>query len=171
MSKTENHGGGVRTSHSASAGGELPPLRRDYTPELKLQVLKESLEPGSSVSIAARRNNINANVVFRWRREYREGYLVDPVASPERRLPESGFLPVGVVDKEGGLRALPAPRNLPVTRVSVPNPAAMRPKTPETMTEPGFIEIETALGVKVRVTGSVDGRVLSLVLAEIRRRP
>ena len=135
-------------------------MRREYTHELKLQVVKESFAPRSSASIAARRHNINANVVFRWRREYRDGYLIDRVAPSDGGLAESGFMPVGLVDEHGSLRALPAPQ---------PKQNALL--SSRTLAEPGFIEIETALGVKVRVTGNVDDRALSLVLAEIRRRP
>jgi hypothetical protein len=75
-------------------------------------------------------------------------------------LPESRFMPVGIVDDHGSLRALPAPQ---------PKQNAIQPS--RALAEPGFIEIEAGSGVKVRVTGSVDDRVLSLVLAEIRRRP
>ena len=74
MSKTGNQRE-VQASHPASPGAARLPPRRDYTRELKLQVIKESFTPGSSASVAARRHNINANVVFRWRREYREGHL------------------------------------------------------------------------------------------------
>lgn len=158
MSKTDNQRE-VQASHPASSGAGRPPPRRDYTRELKLQVVKESFAPGSSASIAARRHNINANVVFRWRREYREGYLTDRIAPSDSGLPESGFMPVGIVDDHGSLRALPAPQ--PKQNAILPSRA---------LAEPGFIEIETALGVKVRVTGSVDDRVLNLVLAEIGRR-
>jgi transposase len=159
MSKTGNQRE-VQASHLPSSGASRPPLRREYPHELKLQVVKESFAPRSSASIAARRHNINANVVFRWRREYREGHLIDRVAPSCRSLPEIGFMPVGIVDDHGSLRALPA---------SQPKQSAILPS--RTLAEPGFIEIEAGPGVKVRVTGSVDDRVLRLVLAEIRRRP
>jgi|SRR5579862_2678998 len=159
MSKTGNQRE-VQASHPASSGAGHPPPRREYTRELKLQVVKDSFVPGSSASIAARRHNINANVVFRWRREYRQGYLTDHVAPSDSGLPESGFMPIGLVDDHGSLRALPAPQ----LKQSAPLPS-------RSAAEPGFIEIEAGPGVKVRVTGSVDDRVLILVLTEIRRRP
>jgi transposase len=159
MSKTGNQRE-VQASHAASSGAGHPPPRREYTRELKLRVVKESFVPGSSASIAARHHNINANVVFRWRREYREGYLTDRVVPSDSGLPESRFMPVGIVDDHGSLRALPAPQQK--QNAILPSRA---------LAEPGFIEIEAGSGVKVRVTGSVDDRVLSLVLAEIRRRP
>lgn len=51
---------------------------RTYAQEFKQQVIRETLEPGRSVSIVARRHDINANVVFGWRKQYREGKLDVP---------------------------------------------------------------------------------------------
>jgi transposase len=36
---------------------------------LKRQIVAETLAPGSSVSLVARRHDVNANQVFKWRRE------------------------------------------------------------------------------------------------------
>ena len=43
--------------------------RRQYSEALKRQIVAETLEPGSSVSIVARRHDVNSNQLFRWRRE------------------------------------------------------------------------------------------------------
>jgi transposase len=43
--------------------------RRQWTRALKRRIVTETLEPGASVSIVARRHDVNANQVFRWRRE------------------------------------------------------------------------------------------------------
>ena len=48
----------------------------------------ESYRPGVSVSVVARRNDVNANLVFNWRRQYREGSgFVPVVVEPDRLLP------------------------------------------------------------------------------------
>ncbi len=49
--------------------------RRRFPTDLKLQIIAETLEPGSSVSRVARRHDINANQLFAWRRLYQEGAL------------------------------------------------------------------------------------------------
>ena len=54
------------------------PAHRTYARAFKQQVIRETLEPGMSVSIVARRHDINANVVFGWRKQYREGKLELP---------------------------------------------------------------------------------------------
>ena len=43
--------------------------RRQWSEALKRRIVAETLEPGSSVSIVARRHDVNANQVFKWRRE------------------------------------------------------------------------------------------------------
>src|SRR5436853_5757653 len=43
--------------------------RREWPDALKHQMVAETLEPGSSVSIVARRHDVNTNQLFKWRRE------------------------------------------------------------------------------------------------------
>jgi transposase len=43
--------------------------RRNWSEAFKRQVVAETLEPGSSVSIVARRHDLNTNQLFKWRRE------------------------------------------------------------------------------------------------------
>ena len=70
--------------------------RRNWPEPFKRQVVAETLEPGSSVSIVARRHDLNTNQLFKGRRELRPGappvaadantmLPVEIVAEPERR--------------------------------------------------------------------------------------
>ena len=43
--------------------------RRQYSEALKRQMVAETQVPGSSVSIVARRHDVNSNQLFRWRRQ------------------------------------------------------------------------------------------------------
>ena len=43
--------------------------RRRWPREVKRQLVAETLKPGSSVSIVARRHDVNTNQLFKWRRE------------------------------------------------------------------------------------------------------
>ena len=47
--------------------------RRQYTAIVKRELVERSLQPGASVSAIALENGINANVLFRWRREHLRG--------------------------------------------------------------------------------------------------
>ena len=44
--------------------------------------MEETLRPGASVAVIARRHDVNANQVFHWRKLYREGRLdVEPATA------------------------------------------------------------------------------------------
>src|SRR5947207_13497426 len=46
-----------------------PTKRRQYSEALKRQMVAETQAPGASVSIVARRHDVNSNQLFRWRRQ------------------------------------------------------------------------------------------------------
>ena len=48
---------------------------RHHLPEFKRAVVEETLRPGASVALVARKHGINANQVFCWRKLYRDGQL------------------------------------------------------------------------------------------------
>jgi transposase len=52
--------------------------RRDHSPEFKRQLVMRALEPGASVSALALEAGINANLLFAWRREYRDATVSAP---------------------------------------------------------------------------------------------
>ncbi|WP_257811913.1 transposase [Burkholderia glumae] len=101
---------------------------RTYAREFKQQVIRETLEPGMSVSTVARRHDINANVVFGWRKQYREGKLVVPALDVAPSVPSTELLSVDVIDAALVLRAEPTvasgamsgvPMSTPVCEIEV----------------------------------------------------
>jgi transposase-like protein len=56
---------------------------RSWPEALKREIVAASLAPGASVSVVARRYDVNANQVFNWRQRYRDGSLgpVDPASA------------------------------------------------------------------------------------------
>lgn len=84
--------------------------KRRYSLEYKLQVVKETLAPGASVSIVARRHDINANVVFCWRKLFRQGELGSDTAQRALSADDTGFIPIHVMDGDAAMRSLPAPQ-------------------------------------------------------------
>ncbi|WP_321928624.1 transposase [Paraburkholderia guartelaensis] len=75
----------------SNAAGRAHP-HRTYAREFKQQVIRETLEPGMSVSIVARRHDINANEIFGWRKQYREGKLVVPALGVAASVPSTELL-------------------------------------------------------------------------------
>ena len=62
--------------------------RRRWTPEQKLEIVKQTNEPGSSVSMVARQFGITAAQLFQWRKAYLQGSLM-AVGANESVVPAS----------------------------------------------------------------------------------
>ncbi len=62
--------------------------RRRWTPEQKLEIVKQTNEPGNSVSMVARQFGITAAQLFQWRKAYLQGSLM-AVGSNETVVPAS----------------------------------------------------------------------------------
>ncbi|MGF6637158.1 IS66-like element accessory protein TnpA [Paraburkholderia sp. MM6662-R1] len=105
----------------SNAAGRTHP-HRTYAQAFKQQVIRETLEPGMSVSIVARRHDINANVVFAWRKQYREGKLVIPALEAAPSVPSTKLLSVDVIDSALVLRP-PEPAVASEATSGVPMPA------------------------------------------------
>ncbi len=57
-----------------------PTTRRDYALAFKREVVAEALASGASVAVISRRRDINSNLIFTWRKQYRSGTLGPPIA-------------------------------------------------------------------------------------------
>jgi transposase len=68
-----------------------PTKRRQYSEALKRQMVAETQLPGASVSIVARRHDVNSNQLFRWRRQL----------LPKAAIESGAMLPVAVAPDEG----------------------------------------------------------------------
>lgn len=60
---------------STEEGTKLPGQRRRYSTAYKRQMVEETMAGELSVSQVARRHDVNANQLFRWRRLYLDGKL------------------------------------------------------------------------------------------------
>src|SRR6202048_5466063 len=65
--------------------------RRQYSEALKRQMVAETLAPEASVSIVARRHDVNSNQLFRWRRQLLPKAVVESGAMvPVTMAPDGG---------------------------------------------------------------------------------
>jgi transposase len=116
--------------------------RRRWPDALKRQLVAETHEPGASVSIVARRHDVNANQLFKWRRELASVPCID-----------TKLVPVAVVQEPAADPALPSASPVRV----VPPPAR--------------IEITVVGGVRVRIEGAADpAAVTAAVVAVMKAR-
>src|SRR5258708_36049743 len=104
-------------------------------------MVAETLEPGASVSVVARRHDVNANLVFTWRRQQAKN------ARPPKEAPPTRLVPVRVAG-ESAVAAGPTVGEVPA----------------------GVIEIELPGGIRVRVRGAVGLATLRQGLDPVRGR-
>lgn len=134
--------------------GQRPRQRR--TDEEKRRIVEETLATGASVSVVARRHDVNANQVFAWRRQYQRGELGGGAA----------LIPVGVIgagDLVSSVSDLTKPQPAqPPEPHAEPMPIAVIPK------QPRMIEVELRGGTKIRIDADVKGSALQQVLKLIR---
>ena len=122
--------------------------RRQHDEAFKRELVERSLQPGASVAAIAQDNGINANLLFKWRRErLRAGArgTATAISTPV-------LLPVTIESPTPQIAAAPSP----------PPPAS----APAARANTGVIEIEIG-GSRVRLRGSVDETSLRAVLTAL----
>jgi transposase len=124
------------------------PTRRRYAADFKRELVERSLQPGASVSRIALESGINANVLFKWRRERLRADSPAHVDGVEQAV----LLPVEI-STTGAMMEAP-----PVKHEAVSSPPAM---------PTGVIEIEIG-GARVRLRGSVDEANVRCVLQALK---
>lgn len=146
-------------SHESAVGTEYAAAKRQahqhYSIALKRRIVEETFAPGASVSVVARRHDVNANLVFDWRKKYRQGKLVDRAPGAKAAPAAPDLLRIGVVE------------HAPV----VIEHAARSPAEPPKRASPGasgVIEIDLRNGMRVRVDAGIDDAALRRVLSVIR---
>lgn len=76
--------------------------RPNFADGFKRALVEQTFEPGASVSLVARHNDVNTNLLFRWRRQYLEGAFGPPRPEHVDQQPADGIatlLPVSLVDE------------------------------------------------------------------------
>jgi len=137
--------------------------RRQHERSFKAELVKQCMVPGASVAATALAGGVNANLLFKWRRDHLRA------TRPSSAAPTSTVLvPVHVAsdedDDEGRqqLSARPTP-----ALAAAPAPAAAPAHRVGRRVE-GVIELNIA-GAQLRLRGAVDEASLCSVLRALRR--
>ena len=125
------------------------PQRKRRSLEEKRRIVEATLEPDASVARVARAHGVNANQVFHWRRQYRQGLL------SERNAETVQLVPVHVTGATAGR-----------TNRQVERAAARVTGDGSRSTPSGTIQVELPKG-QVRMTGWVDAEALRVVLEKL----
>jgi len=130
---------------------------QNYPLDFKLELVAEAIAPGASVSAISRQRNVNANLIFTWRKLYRQGMLGSPGALDGR----PSFIPVGIVDGAG--QAVPT---------TIPTAAAYVTPAPHSVSRPvpvsRAIELELRNGIKLRFDAGIATETLRRVVGAIK---
>ena len=118
---------------------------REHSPALKRELIERSLRPGASVSGIALEGGINANLLFKWRREHLGANGQGTV--PALKTAAAVLLPVSVHSASPKVSAAPT--------------------TPASRQSTGSIEIDIG-GARVRIRGAVDEANVRVVLQALR---
>ena len=139
------------TSKKSESESEEPATRRIRTLEEKLKILAEASKPGASVALVARKHEVNANLVFAWRRLQRRGLL-------EERRHAPPLLPVKITEPT----ITPTRRSARAVKVCVTGEVAKR--------QGSAVEILVGEQLKIRLEGEAQRLVLTRLLEWLPRR-
>ena len=119
--------------------------RRRRSVAEKVQIVRLTMEPGASVAEIARAHELKANQLFKWRRLFEKGHLIDAGARP------TGLIPVTIsADAEAGLESADAAAGAPSS-------------------SGGAIHIEMPGRAMISVEGGVDPILVRCVLESLRQ--
>jgi transposase len=122
--------------------GDRRPRRRHALSE-KRRIVELTFEPGASVAQVAQANGVNANQVFKWRRAFERGELLESVS--------------------GSTALLPVTISAPCT-TAVEEPTAQEHSTPS-----GSIHIEFPGRALISVESGADAALLRSILESLRK--
>jgi transposase len=133
--------------------------RRSWSLEERQRIVGEALAPDASVAAVARRHGLNANLVFKWMRRAREGWLdrrrARAAVAPNVAAPT--FVPVKLLE----LSAAATPMSAPAGAVAKPA------REPRRGARHGAMEISLPNGARVSLDADVDVEALRRVLSAL----
>jgi transposase-like protein len=158
----------ITSSKSTTGKGKRPPLRY-WAVQDKRRIVEETFVPGASVSVVARKNDMNSNMLFRWRREYHRGEF-GPAASQLKTSP--GFVPIGVIGDDGRLVQDVADIRQEL-QASVPEQPALTsakqiPAASEVPAAAGRVEIELPSRVRFSFDATLEDAALRRLITLIK---
>lgn len=133
------------------------PARRQHDRSFKASLVEQSLQAGASVAVIARSNGINANLLFKWRRDHGRKTTATSLSTAAAAAP-TVLLPVRV-EPVTGVGAMSAIEPTPTVEAAPGSRVTARG---------GVIEVEIA-GALLPLRGAVDESMLNSVLRVLRQ--
>ena len=137
--------------------------RRAWSLEERQRIVAEALTPGASIASVARRHGLNANLIFKWLRRSREGWLDRRRAPAKETAAAQTFVPVEVLELQPSLMSPGlAPSSLPEAKMT----AAPARGTSKRMRR-GVMEVSLPNGARLSIDADVDAQALRRVLSAL----
>jgi transposase len=136
---------------SADVLGRRTAPRRMRTTAEKRQIVEETFKRGASVAVIARRHEVNANLLFGWRRLYQKGLLEATAGAATALVPVRVTSPTVM------------PKRTYRRRQKMTAVARGKPRG-------DFLEIDLAGGGRIRVHGKAAAHLLARLVDELCRR-
>jgi len=141
--------------------------RRTWGLEERQRIVDEALAPGASVAAVARRHGLNANLIFKWIRRAREGWL-------DRRRAASKPADASAVERDGDAPAFVPVQLVKLNAVTPPAPtpplglASIQPvRETRRSARRGAMEVSLPNGARVLLDAEVDAEALRRVLSAL----
>lgn len=145
--------------------------RRTWSLEERQRIVAEALAPGASVAAVARRHGLNANLIFKWLRRSREGWLdrrrapakETAVARMSPELAAQTFVPVELLElKPAPMSPALAPSSSPAAKM-----AAAPARGARKSMRRGAMEVRLPNGARLSLDADVDTEALRRVLSAL----
>jgi transposase len=144
----------LSASGADPSGASRSNARRRWSEEEKRWIVAEAEAPGASVSVVARRHDLNANLLFTWRRQFRREECRADLGS-------AAFIPAVIAPDESAAAGEPAV-------MSREHGAAIKDRSGPR--PPGLIEIILPGGRRVIVDKEVSAAALGRVIGVLERQ-
>lgn len=123
-----------------------PERRRNWSPEDKLSIVRETLQPGAMAKVLADRHGISTGLLFTWRKQMLATAM-------------SGFAPMPMV-----------PETMAPPPSAAAKPLAIAGPADAVASLPGVLELEPPCGTCIRANRDADAELLRGALVTLSRR-
>lgn len=152
--------------------GQLRPGARRWDPRRKREIVEATFVPGASVAQVARRNDVNDNMLFRWRAEYLRGDFGPASPGHKLNVPGPDFLPLGVINDDGQLVLAGTASGEKIAKAPEPRlqqrPPGLTRFAAKTAMPSNRVELEIQGRLRLRFDANIDQEALQRLITLVK---
>jgi transposase len=128
--------------------------RRNWPPEVKLQIIEEALAPGTSIAAVADRNGVCRSLLYTWLRLVRDDKMRGISIAPQAT---TSFVPIRIEP----------PANAPALAARATGDPPTAPRAPSRGRRPAQVEIALTNGRVIKVDEYIDPAALAQLVTAL----